>query len=297
MQTEGLEEFYKHKLKPVPENINKETGHFNIFRLEDCKNSAPVQYARRDYYKITVLRGHNRYHYADKSIETKGTTLIFFNPQVPYTWEYLSGENTGFFCIFTAAFYTEKFKGSLNDLPMFSPGGKPAYILTEAQEREIVTLFEKMEAEIQSGYIFKYDLLRSYLNELIHLALKTQPTESLYEHPNANTRIASVFQELLERQFPIENPAQRFTMRSAGDYANSLAIHVNHLNRAVKNTTGKTTTALIAERIIAEAKALLKHTNWNIAEISNSLGFEEAAHFNNFFKRITLQTPTSFRSV
>jgi AraC family transcriptional activator of pobA len=140
-------------------------------------------------------------------------------------------------------------------------------------------------------------LLRSYLNELIHLALKTEPAENLYEHPNANSRITSVFNELLERQFPIETPVQRFTMRSASDFANSLAIHVNHLNRAIKNTTGKTTTALISERIAAEAKALLKHTDWNIAEISNSLGFEEASHFNNFFKKITSQTPSNFRNV
>jgi AraC-like DNA-binding protein len=43
--------------------------------------------------------------------------------------------------------------------------------------------------------------------------------------------------------------------------------------------------------------ALLKHTNWNIAEISYSLGFEEPAHFNNFFKKQTNKTPSSFRAV
>jgi len=298
MQTESLEEFYEQKQKAVPENLGSQTGHFNVFRLEDClQRDTPIQYARRDYYKITLIRGRNRYHYADKSIETDGTTLIFFNPQVPYTWEHIDGETTGYFCIFTAAFFTEKFKGSLSELPMFSIGGKPAYILDKAQEEVIVTQFEKMLEEIESDYVFKYDLLRSYLNEMFHLALKTEPAENLYEHPNANSRITAIFNELLERQFPIETPVQRFTMRSARDFADSLAVHVNHLNRAIKTTTGKTTTALIAERIASEAKALLKHTDWNIAEISNSLGFEEAAHFNNFFKKLTSHTPTHFRNV
>lgn len=298
METEGLKEFYEHKRKAVPENLSSEIGHFNVFRLEDCLDSGtPIQYARRDYYKVTLIRGRNRYHYADKSIETDGTTLIFFNPQVPYTWESLSGDTTGYFCIFTTAFFTEKIKGSLNDLPMFAIGGKPAYILDNVQEKAVCEILEKMLTEIQSDYVFKYDLLRSYLTELIHLALKTEPAESLYEHPNANSRITAVFNELLERQFPIETPVQRFTMRSAGDFADSLAVHVNHLNRAIKNTTGKTTSALIAERLVAEAKALLKHTDWNIAEISNALGFEEAAHFNNFFKKRTAVTPSSFRNV
>jgi len=298
MQSENLKDFYLQKKKDIPFNINKETGHFNVFRLEDChQDGTTVRYARRDYYKVALIRGRNRYHYADKSIDTDGTTLIFFNPQVPYTWEHISGEITGYFCIFTAGFFTEKFKGSLNELPMYAIGGKPAYLLTAPQEEAISGLFDKMLTEIASNYTFKYDLLRGYLNELLHLALKTQPSEELYDHPNANTRITAIFHELLERQFPVETPVQRFSMRSAGDFASSLSVHVNHLNRAIKSTTGKTTTSIIAERIIAEAKALLKHTDWNIAEISYSLGFEEAAHFNNFFKKITLQTPTSYRNV
>ncbi|HQU84956.1 MAG TPA: helix-turn-helix domain-containing protein, partial [Pyrinomonadaceae bacterium] len=71
----------------------------------------------------------------------------------------------------------------------------------------------------------------------------------------------------------------------------------NHLNRALKETTGKTTTELIAERMTQEAIALLKHTNWNVSEIAYTLGFEEPTHFNNFFKKRTQQTPTKFRIV
>ncbi|MES2486305.1 MAG: AraC family transcriptional regulator, partial [Bacteroidota bacterium] len=83
-----------------------------------------------------------------------------------------------------------------------------------------------------------------------------------YSHPDASSRITAVFNELLERQFPIESPLQRLSMRSATDYAESLSVHVNHLNRAIKTTTGKTTTTLISERLTAEAIALLKHTDW-----------------------------------
>jgi len=101
---------------------------------------------------------------------------------------------------------------------------------------------------------------------------------------------------LLERQFPIESPTQRFTLRSARDFAEQLSVHVNHLNRAIRLTTGKTTTDHIFDRLISEAKTLLKHTNWNISEIGYSLGFEEPAHFNHFFKKQTSMTPSSFRN-
>ena len=73
------------------------------------------------------------------------------------------------------------------------------------------------------------------------------------------------------------------------------SVHVNHLNRAVREVTGKTTTLHLKERIVAEAKALLLHTAWNISEISHSLGYEYPTYFNNFFKKQTGIAPNSFR--
>jgi AraC-like DNA-binding protein len=294
-QTETLEGFYLKKFNWLPDNLQQDIGHFNVFRLEDCfrPDSPPVTYSRWDFYKISLIR----YHYADKSIDISGSTLIFFNPQIPYTWESLSDDKTGFFCIFKEAFFTQKIRGSLSELPMFAIGGKPAYMLTESQDAYVSQLFEKMLNEIDSDYQYKYDLIRSYVTELIHYALKMQPSETLHQHPDAKSRITAVFTELLERQFPIESPSQRLRMRSANDFAQHLAVHVNHLNRSIRETTGKTTTEHIAERLASEAKALLKHTNWNIAEISYSLGFEEPAHFNHFFKKQTKVTPSAYRNV
>lgn len=109
-------------------------------------------------------------------------------------------------------------------------------------------------------------------------------------------RVVSLFIELLERQFPIESWEQRLQLKTAKDYADRLAVHVNYLNKRLKESTGKTTTEFISDRIIQEAKILLKQTKWNVSEISYALGFEEIAHFSNFFKRKTTFTPLEFRS-
>lgn len=297
-KAETLEDFYKQKCDWLPNNLQKDIGHFNVFRTEDIKkHTSPPKYARRDFYKVSLTRGNTIFHYADKSIEISGSTLIFFNPLVPYTFEHLSEDYTGYFCIFREAFFDMGIRRNLTELPMFSPGGKPAYALNKTQDKAISAIYEKMLEEINSDYTFKFDLLRNYLTEIIHQALKLQPSGTLYQHPNANTRITAVFTELLERQFPIESPSQQFTLRSAGDFAKQLAVHVNHLNRAIRETTGKTTTEHIAERLIGEAKALLRHTNWNISEIAYCLGFEEPAHFNNFFKKQTSMAPSAFRTI
>lgn len=298
-KTETLEEFYRHKFNRLPDTLPLDIGQANVFRLEEClaPNVSPVQYSRRDFYKISLVRGRIAYHYADKSIETNGPTLLFFNPQVPYTWQTLADDTTGFFCIFRESFFTERFSPHVTDLPLFRPGGESAYPLQASQDREVSVLFEKMLAELNSDYAFKYDLLRNYVSELIHYALKLRPSDTHHQHPDARARLTAVFLELLERQFPIESLTQRFTLRSARDFAQQLSVHTNHLNRCVRDTTGKTTTDHIADRLASEAKALLRHTNWNIAEIGYSLGFDEPAHFNYFFKKNTSLTPSSYRQV
>ena len=302
-KTETLAEFYQHKfdgaaLHWLPDNLQQDLGHFNVFRIEDQVGAGcvPVQYSRRDFYKISLIWGHNVYHYADKSIDTKGPVLLFFNPQVPYTWQPVSEAITGFFCIFREGFITDKVRENLHNLPMFQVGGKPAYSLNEQQAGQVTDLFEKMVAEINSTYSLKYDLLRNYVLELIHSALKLHPSETLYQRIDAKARLTAVFTELLERQFPIESAAQRLRLRSAADFAQSLSVHVNHLNRSLRTTTGKTTTEHITERLIIEAKALLRHTDWTIAEISYSLGFEEPAHFTNFIRKQVSVTPSALRN-
>jgi AraC-like DNA-binding protein len=298
---ETIADFYRYKSLNQPENLDREVGHFNAFSMDELAAPAPshqpMRYVRRDYYKISLMRGHAIYHYADKSLEISGPTLLFFNPRVPYTVEFINPDRpmSGYFCIFKEEFFSDHMRVSLRELPMYAPGSKPAYMLDSEQDKNMSHVFEKMLTELKSDYRFKYDLIRNYIMEMVHAALKIGPTESLYEHVDANARITAVFTELLERQFPIESPQQQFALRSARDYADRLNVHVNHLNRAVKISTGKTTTGHILERLLSEAKALLKHTDWNISEISYCLGFEEPAHFNHFFKKGTRMTPSAFR--
>lgn len=298
-KAQTLEEFYQHKIHWLPENLQQDLGHFNVFRLDDFvgPKACRLPYSRKDFYKITLVTGHSNYHFADKTVALRGPALFFANPLVPYDWEPLDEDQTGFFCIFTEAFLQRQGGALPQELPMFRHGGQPVYFLSEAQAATTKLLFEKMQVEIDSDYAYKYDLLRTYVFELLHSALKLQPATTLYHDSTAATRIASLFAELLERQFPIEAPDQRVKLRSAEAFAGQLAVHVNHLNRALKEVTGKTTTQLIASRLVQEAHALLKHTTWNVAEISHCLGFEQPAHFSNFFRKHLGIAPSAVRAV
>jgi len=268
---------------------------FKVYEIETSVSRAPA-YNRRDYYKVCILNANCIIHYADRSIEFEGPTLFFANPHIPYSAQLLAPEQTGYACLFTEDFLAINERSeSLQESPLFKIGGTPAFTLNNDQAEFISTIFRKMLEEGDIDYVYKNDLIRNYINLIIHEALKMQPSANYVKHKNASSRITSMFLELLERQFPIESMDRPLRLKTAQDYANNLSVHVNHLNRSVKEITGKPTTAHIADRIISEAKALLQHTDWSIAKIAYALGFEYPTYFNNYFKRITGTVPRSLR--
>ncbi|WP_259015868.1 helix-turn-helix domain-containing protein [Emticicia fluvialis] len=296
--SETIEELYKRKFNWMPENIRNEIGHFNIFSLEPLSDNEPreIPYRRRDFYKIMLVVGNSKVHYADKIIEVKKQALAFSNPQIPYKWEHLDNIRDGAYCIFNKHFFNQF--GNPDHYRVFQPDGTHVFELTDEEVLKLQGIFERMFEELNSEYIHKYDVLRNLVFELMHFAMKMQSDNLSARQPaKASQRISAMFVELLERQFPIEEAHPRINFRSASDFASQLNVHVNHLNRAVKEITQKTTSQLIAERVLREAKVLLRHSNWNVSEIADALGFTEVTHFNNFFRKHTGQSPGKFRNV
>lgn len=297
-KVETIEEFYQNKFAWMPDNIRNEIGHFNVFKLDPFvgDNAKSIPYKRRDYYKIMLVMGQSQVHYADRVFQVQRQALSFSNPQIPYKWEHRDTIRSGVFCIFNTHFFHQY--GNLNQYSIFQPGGTHIFELTDEQVDEVTVFYKRMFEEINSDYIHKYDVLRTIVFELIHFAMKLQPSATLdKQRLNASQRIATLFLELLERQFPIDDTHRQISLRTASDYAQQLHVHVNHLNRAVKEITEKTTTQLIAERLVQEAKILLKHSAWTVSEIAYTLGFKETTHFNNFFKKHVSISPLQFRSI
>lgn len=295
---ESIEEFYQRKFDWIPDNIKTGIGHFNVFAHEpsEVSKTRTLPYKRRDFYKIMLVVGDIDMLYADKVISIKKQALFFSNPQIPYQCQNLERIDNGFYCIFNQHFFHQF--GNLNQYAVFQPIGNHVFELTDKQVEDIGAIYKKMFEEINSDYHHKYDVLRGLVFDLLHYAMKTQPSTQFDKQPiNAAQRISTLFLELLERQFPIDENHPSVNLRSASDFANQLNVHVNHLNRAVKETAQKTTSQIIAERVLQESKILLKHSNWNVSEIAYALGFTEVTHFNNFFKKHTQTTPSKFKSV
>jgi AraC family transcriptional activator of pobA len=277
------------------------TGHFTLYDRSQLRNNL-VQHNllrsnRRDFYRICLLTGLGRLDYTNRSVLIDRPALVFANPLVPYSWESISDEQGGYLCLFSEDFLLgANHVASLQQSPLFRLDSNPVYFLNQTQYADLDYLFRQMVKELDASYVHKYEVLRSYVALILHEAYKMQPSAPAYPHTPGAGRVVAQFFDLLERQFPIDSPSYVLRLRAASDFAASLSVHVNHLNRAVRQFTGITTTAHIAARLVLEAKALLQYTDWNTAEIAYSLGFEHPTNFNNFFKKHTGQTPSALRA-
>ena len=296
-----LQEFYSDYL---PKNVTEkcillpQMGHFNVFQrgIFPCKKLTQIH--RTDFYKVALVLGTGRLHTEDRIIEVTGKALIFYTPAVPHLWESISEKQEGYFCLFNNHFIAPTLaNNNFRSSPLFNTNLNPVFHLNKEQANDLSFIFKKMMNEVDTDYVKKYEVLEHYLHLLIHEAHKMQENNSTTEkYANASSRISSQFIELLERQFPVDSTEQSLKLKTPHDFADRLSVHVNHLNRAVKEITGKSTSDIISARIANEAQALLKHTDNTVAEIAYSLGFEHPSNFNIFFKKQTKKTPGMLRA-
>jgi len=304
MQAHSLAAFYA-KFGPAagqgdPAELAQQAGHFNVFNIADLApyngDERPLLFDKRQYYKISLCVGPGRIEYGDRVLDITRQAVFLATPRVAYRWVPLTATPTGYFCIFNQAFLLPAQRGLAGEeLPIFQLGAYPLWEVSDAQASALYAIFAKMAREIAAPYAYKYDLLRTYLWELIHAVQQQQPAGPAVAGSRAADRLAARFADLLERQFPLPGPYQPPRLRTPADFADQLAVHVNYLNRVLRDVTGHTTTALIGERLTREAQLLLRQTNWSIAQIAEGLGFADTAHFCTFFKRQTTRTPGDCR--
>ena len=143
-------------------------------------------------------------------------------------------------------------------------------------------LVQSYNAEHSKEFISS--LLTSFLLFCIEIK-RTTKEESEVLLPN---RLLHIY-ELIEKHYKDEN--------STDFYAKNLGMSIQHLNRILKTSSGKTLAQLLRERRVLEAKRELVFTSKTIDFISESLGFFDTSNFTKYFKNITNISPSKFREM
>jgi AraC family transcriptional activator of pobA len=297
-----LQEFYASILKKgTMEQFShlSKMSHFNVFKRGQIQCDRITELHRTDFHKISLVVGDGIIHFENSKVPISGKTLVFYHQNVPHVWEPISEDQQGSFCLFNHHFIETYLLDMLfRDTPLMNAAMNPVYPLTDEQAKIFEFIFEQIHDEVEGDYVKKYEVIVHYLHLLLHhtnkLCFQTIRED---KKPAASVVLTALFMEMLERQFPIDSSDQSLALKKPSDFAEQLSIHVNHLNRSIKEVTGRSTTEIISSRLANEAKALLRHTDSSVAEIAYTLGFEHPSNFNNFFKKQTQLTPKSFRGV
>jgi len=78
-------------------------------------------------------------------------------------------------------------------------------------------------------------------------------------------------------------------------YAKTLGMSAERLNRMLRAETGRTALQLVHERLVREAQRRLLYIAAPVSRLAWELGFEDAAYFSRFFKRLVGLSPAQFR--
>lgn len=168
----------------------------------------------------------------------------------------------------------------------------PYYIIDEKTERLLLPLVQEMEDESKrQGEFGNIDILKSLL--CIFMAkierYGTHEAQEKLDNLKPSHQLFIQFRKMLEQEYTHLHTVQ--------DYADRLNVAIRTLHKSVNECSGKTPLTLINDRIILEAKRMVRYSNMMIKEISADLGFEDPSYFVKLFKRQTGHLPSDFREM
>src|ERR1700744_851817 len=216
-----------------------------------------------------------------------GSVFMLFPGQV-HTWE-VSQDIDGYIYFHDKEFYNLNFtREKVENYPFFSSTENlPLIKLSNGEVSGIEESFRDLVAEYRNRQLMGFQKICSLLNVLyIDLSRAYLPVAQRATQNETQLMQVRRLEILVSNNFrSIKNP---------GQYARMMFMSEKNLNRICKIIFNKTTSDVIADRIILEAKRMLVHSNSSVIQISMELGYLDNSYFIRVFKRRTGETPMQF---
>lgn len=257
--------------------------------IHQNKTKITKPHKHNSYLCVLFTKGIGTHEIDFNTYVVKPGSLFIIAPGKTHHWE-LSDDIDGFIFTHTKDFYDLHYSHNrIANFPFFqSVQNSPLLELEANQTIEIISIFESMLSEYQNQEILKHQVLISYSDimyaKLSRIYLKDE-TEQIVNHSLYSLKFNEL-EKLIENHFIEEKSPSR--------YASMMNITPKHLNRITQSVIGKTTSEIILDRIILEAKRIMLHTTKSFSEIAIGLGYEDYAYFSRLFKQKTGFTPSQF---
>ena len=272
---------------------------FTIHSLHGLHGEPPMSspYFRTNYHVFILFEtGKGHYTIDEHWFPLKPFSYYFTNPGHLKSFT-IEEEQTGYMLTFSNSFLNENHPATMElDFPFLFDEPVPVMHLTQFAFFRLRDICDIMIKEYQGNSPFKKKIIA---NQLISLLFQTRELLQTFKYKiqpiNRPAEIAKLFRAALTRNFLDYLKNKGSSLWNTQDYANHLHVHPNYLSNIIKSETGKTVKQWIDEKIISEAKSMLRNTSMTISEVAHSLSFDDVSNFNRFFKSNTGQLPTHYR--
>lgn len=294
---ENLYSTYKNLGLPV--DTISESKDFTINDLARIHREFPFRSSvfRPSYFSfVFVKNAHGKYTTDDLTFDTVPGTIYFTNPGHHKAFEWL--DMKGLYLItLSESFLKENVHPEIfEEFPFLLAETVRPRTLDPDTFAEFEKLYLQIDKEYQGTSPYKNRIIGN-LFVVILLKIKEyfwSDYNPIYEG-NRSSQIVKAFKENLEKHFRDLADGREQALFQVQDYARLQSLNANYLSNVIKSKTGKSISAWIVDKTIAEAKSLLKNSAISIKQVAFQLGFSESNHFSNYFKKHTNLTPNAFR--
>lgn len=165
----------------------------------------------------------------------------------------------------------------------------PVIEMTQEELESLAMIYDMLRRKLKETRPFSERALASLFEVLFYEALGIYASRSKQTtHKSRREELLAEFIDLLERYFKSE--------RAVNFYADKLFVTPKHLSAVLKEISGKTAGEWIDNRVVLEAKLMLRTTGMNVQEISAALNFSNQSFFGKYFKHLTGSSPREYRS-
>ncbi|TDW51433.1 helix-turn-helix protein [Flavobacterium sp. 270] len=250
------------------------------------QSESPFETHRDEYYIFALLtKGYVDFVCDMEDISLSKMTLMVLKPYQVHSAKKYDPKSEGYFITVNPFLIPN----DCNEVFQNLNASKQVLKISNVHHKEIidtvVLLYQTFGQQLPNKQQIINGLFISFVYRISNLFADSE--KKIKVKMNQSQLITSKFKRILTSDSMLE---------SASYFAKKLNITTSHLNDCVKETTGNSVTYWLQHKMIIEAKRQLYYTNNDVKEISFDLGFEDHTYFSRLFKKVTGETPLSFRN-
>lgn len=274
-------------IQEISTHTYKDVFSLNIVQFEKaCVFHKPEQI---DTYSIYWIKeGSGVYHIDFESYEFDGNVLFFLSPGQVFSVEsekiksaYQLNFVPDFYCI-----QTHDKEISCNGVLFNNVYETPLVKPCPKDIQKLDFILQNLIEEFNMSEAAQHDMLQTYLKQFIIHSVRMKKEYHLVKEAS-ETKLFKDFSVLVDQNFK--------TLHSVTDYAQRLGVSPKSLTKHFQKIGIQTPSDYIKQRLITEAKRQLIYSGETVKQIAYDLGFNDAAYFTRFFKKIELQSPLQFK--